>query len=203
MHLINQRALGILIVILLGLLVVIKIMATGSILEKPKGSFLFWVVNIFNLLFLLIINPLAAILLITEKMEAVDPSFLVINNGLILLLVEIGGLIIYLSGFFLMAWALIRLGINYQLGGVDPRSSDRMVINGPYKFIRHPMYTAALCIALGLACLIQSIICLVLFCIYLLLIILLIPKEEESLVRAYGETYKQYQQKVGKLVPFH
>ena len=102
-----------------------------------------------------------------------------------------------------MAWALIRLGINYQLGGVDPRSSDRMVINGPYKFIRHPMYTAALCIALGLACLIQSIICLVLFCIYLLLIILLIPKEEESLVRAYGETYKQYQQKVGKLVPFH
>ena len=203
MHLINQRALGILIVILLGLLVVIKRMATGSILEKPKGSFLFWVVNIFNLLFLLIINPLAAILLITEKMEAVDPSFLVINNGLILLLVEIGGLIIYLSGFFLMAWALIRLGINYQLGGVDPRSSDRMVINGPYKFIRHPMYTAALCIALGLACLIQSIICLVLFCIYLLLIILLIPKEEESLVRAYGETYKQYQQKVGKLVPFH
>ena len=203
MHLINQRALGILIVILLGLLVVIKIMATGSILEKPKGSFLFWVVNIFNLLFLLIINPLAAILLITEKMEAVDPSFLVINNGLILLLVEIGGLIIYLSGFFLMAWALIRLGINYLLGGVDPRSSDRMVINGPYKFIRHPMYTAALCIALGLACLIQSIICLVLFCIYLLLIILLIPKEEESLVRAYGETYKQYQQKVGKLVPFH
>ena len=203
MHLINQRALGILIIILLGLLVVIKRMATGSILEKPKGSFLFWLVNIFNLLFLLIINPLAAILLITEKMEAVDPSFLVINNGLILLLVEIGGLIIYLSGFFLMAWALIRLGINYQLGGVDPRSSDRMVINGPYKFIRHPMYTAALCIALGLACLIQSIICLVLFCIYLLLIILLIPKEEESLVRAYGETYKQYQQKVGKLVPFH
>jgi len=203
MHLINQRALGILIVILLGLLVVIKRMATGSILEKPKGSFLFWVVNIFNLLFLLIINPLAAILLITEKMEAVDPSFLVINNGLILLLVEIGGLIIYLSGFFLMAWALIRLGINYQLGGVDPRSSDRMVINGPYKFIRHPMYTAALCIALGLACLIQSIICLVLFCIYLLLIILLIPKEEESLVRAYGETYKQYQKKVGKLFPFH
>jgi protein-S-isoprenylcysteine O-methyltransferase Ste14 len=202
MHLINQRTLGILIIVLLGILVIIKRVATGSILEKPKGSIILWLVNIFNLLFLLIINPLAAILLIMEKMQSVDPNFLVIYSGLILLLVEIGGLIIYLSGFFLMAWALIRLGINYQLGGVDPRSSDKLVINGPYKFIRHPMYTAALCIALGLAFLIQSAACFATFCVYLLLIILLIPKEEESLVRAYGEPYKQYQQKVKKLVPF-
>jgi protein-S-isoprenylcysteine O-methyltransferase Ste14 len=203
MHLINQRALGILIIVLLGILVVIKRVATGSILEKPKGGILLWLVNLFNLLFLLIINPLAAILLIMENMEAVDPSFLVINSVLILLLVEIGGLIIYLSGFFLMAWALIRLGLNYQLGGVDPRSSDRMVINGPYRFIRHPMYTAALCIALGLALLIQSTACFAAFCIYVVLIILLIPYEEENLIRAYGEPYKQYQQKVGKLVPFY
>jgi protein-S-isoprenylcysteine O-methyltransferase Ste14 len=203
MHLINQRALGILIIVLLGILVAIKRLATGSILEKPKGSFLLWLVNIFNLLFLLIINPLAAILLIMEKMEVVDPSFLIINSGMILLLVEIGGLIIYLFGFILMAWALMILGMNYQLGGVDPRVSDKLVIYGPYKFIRHPMYTAALSIALGLACLIQSIACFVAFCIYLVLIILLIPKEEESLIRAYGDPYKQYQQKVNKLITFY
>jgi protein-S-isoprenylcysteine O-methyltransferase Ste14 len=65
------------------------------------------------------------------------------------------------------------------------------------------MYTAALCIALGLAFLIQSTACFAAFCIYLVLIILLIPKEEESLIRAYGEPYKQYQQKVKKLVPFY
>ena len=203
MHLINQRALGILIIVLLGILVVIKRVATGSILEKPKGSILLWLVNLFNLLFLLIINPLAAILLIMENMETVDPSSLVIKSGLILLLIEIGGLIIYLSGFIIMAWALIILGMNYQLGGVDPRASDKLVINGPYKFIRHPMYTSALCIALGLACLIQSITCFIAFCIYLVLIILLIPKEEKSLISAYGEPYKQYQQNVRKLVPFY
>lgn len=203
MHLLNQRALGILILILLGILVVIKRLATGSILEKPKGSLLLWLVNIFNLLFLLIINPLAAILLVSTKMGTTDPSYLVIDNGLILLLVEIVGLVIYVFGFILMAWALMRLGTNYQLGGVDPRANDKMVIYGPYKFIRHPMYTAALSIAFGLACLIQSIVCFIAFCIYLVLIILLIPKEEESLIRAYGEPYKQYRQKVRKLVPFY
>ena len=203
MHLINQRALGILIVVLLIALIVIKRVATGSVLEKPKGSVLLWLVNIFNLFFLLIANPISAILLINEKMDGFDPSFLVIRNGNLLAVIEICGLIIYLFGIILMSWALIILGRNYQLGGADPRASDTLVTNGPYQFIQHPMYTGALCIALGLACLIQSILCLAVFCMYIVLIILMLPSEEESLVRAYGDSYRQYKQKVRKLFPFY
>jgi len=203
MHFIDQTILGILILILLGILVAIKRVSTGSILEKPKGSLLLWLVNIFNLFFLLVANPLAAILLINEKMDILDPSYLTISNSWILLSVEIIGLIIYLSGFALMIWALIRLGMNYQLGGVDPRSNDKMVSSGPYKIIRHPMYTAALCIALGLSLLIQSIACFGVFCIYLFLIILLIPKEEKSLIGAYGESYRLYQKTTKKLIPIY
>ncbi len=202
MHLLSQHALGILIVFLLVMLVVIKRVATGSILEKLKGSVLLWLVNIFNLLFLLIINPLAAILLIMEKMDTSDPSFFPIAYGPVLTLMETAGLIIYLFGFLLMAWALIILGMNYQLGGIDPRATDKIVINGPYKFIRHPMYTAALSIALGLACLIQSIACFTAFCIYLVLIVFLIPKEEKGLVQAYGDGYKTYRQHTKIFIPF-
>jgi protein-S-isoprenylcysteine O-methyltransferase Ste14 len=203
MHLIGQTTLGILILILLGILVVIKRVATGSIIEKLKGGLLLWLVNIFNLFFLLIANPLAAILLINEKIDIVDPGFLTISNSWILLSIEIIGLIIYFSGFALMAWALIRLGVNYQLGGVDPRANDNMVTSGPYKFIRHPMYTAAVGIALGLSMLLQSIACFGVFFIYLFLIILLIPKEERSLTGAYGESYRLYQKKTKKLIPIY
>jgi protein-S-isoprenylcysteine O-methyltransferase Ste14 len=203
MHLLSQQVLGILIVLLLVMLVVVKRAATGSILETPKGGSLLWLVNIFNLLFLLVINPLAAILLLMEKINMVDPSFLTITNGPVLILLETAGLIMYLFGFLLMAWALIILGRNYQLGGVDPRATDKMVFNGPYTYLRHPMYTAALSIALGLACLIQSLACFVAFSLYLVLIVLLIPYEEESLVKAYGETYIQYKQKVRRLLPFY
>jgi protein-S-isoprenylcysteine O-methyltransferase Ste14 len=63
------------------------------------------------------------------------------------------------------------------------------------------MYTAALCISLGLACLIQSLAFLSVFCIYVVLIILLVPAEEEGLRRAYGEQYIAYQQKVKRIVP--
>jgi len=201
MHIIDQRTLGILIVLLLAILVVVKRMATGSILEKPNPGLLLWLVNIFNLFFLLVANPLAAILLITGRMDGVDPTSLEIAPGWLLIVVEIGGFIIYLTGFLLMGWALIGLGSNYQLGGSDPRTSDTLTLSGPYALIRHPMYTAALCIAFGLACLTESLACLGAFIIYLALIELLIPIEEQSLLRAYGEQYTTYQKKVGKLVP--
>ena len=155
MHIIDQRILGILIVLSLTSLVVIKRVATGSILERPRPNLLLWLVNIFNLFFLLMANPLAAIVLITGRINGVDPTSLAITPGWLLMVVEIVGFILYLAGFFVMGWALIKLGNNYELGGGVPRTGDTMIISGPYGIMRHPMYTAALCIAFGLACLIE------------------------------------------------
>ena len=67
MHLLDQQLVGIVVLLLLGMLVLIKQIATGSILEKPTGSLRVWAVNAFNLFFLLIANPLVAILLITQQ----------------------------------------------------------------------------------------------------------------------------------------
>ena len=202
MNLLDQRILGIAIIFLLGVLVTVKQVATGSILDKPKGNLMVQLVNIFNLFFLLGVNPLTAILLITRRLPTIDPTHTTINEPGILMVLEIAGLVMYVIGFLLMAGALITLGRNYQLGGSAPRSEDKMVIEGPYRLIRHPMYTAALSISLGLACLIQSWACFGVFCIYLVLISLLIPMEENELQKAYGEQYGAYQQKARKLVPF-
>jgi protein-S-isoprenylcysteine O-methyltransferase Ste14 len=202
MHLLDQRTLGIAILCLLGMLVIVKQVATGSILDKPQGNLLVQLVNIFNLFFLLVVNPLAAILLLTGQLAVIDPSHLTINASSILVVVEIIGLVLYVLGYLLMAGALLTLGRHYQLGGSTPRAEDKMVIRGPYRLIRHPMYTAALSIALGLACLIQSWAFLGVFGIYLVLIIPLISMEEEGLRKAYGAPYGAYQQKTKRLVPF-
>jgi protein-S-isoprenylcysteine O-methyltransferase Ste14 len=202
MYTLDQRILGILILFLLGTLVTVKRVATDSILDKPKGNLLVQLVNIFNLFFLLVVNPLAAILLITRRLAKIDPTHMVIDELWILVVLEIAGLMLYVTGFLLMAWALITLGRNYQLGGSAPRSEDKLVMDGPYRLVRHPMYTAALSISLGLACLIQSGAFFCVFCIYLVLILLLIPMEEKRLRKAYGEQYDVYQQKARKLIPF-
>ncbi len=203
MHLLDQRILGTAILLLLGILVAIKQRTTGSIMrDKPKGNLWIWLIHIFNMLFLLAANPVAAILLITRRLEVVDPTHLAIDAPRLLMGLELGGMALYVMGYLLMAWALLTLKGNYQVGGSAPRVADQMVTDGPYRLVRHPMYTAALLISLGLAFLIQSLAYFVVFCIYLVLIVLLIPVEEDGLGQAYGKQYTSYQQRVKKLIPF-
>jgi protein-S-isoprenylcysteine O-methyltransferase Ste14 len=202
MHLFDQRILGIAILFLLGGLVVVKRLTTGSIFDKPQGTFLVKLVNIFNLFFLLVVNPLAAILLITSLFGTIDLTRLIIGRSWLLLVIEVLGVAAYGLGFFIMAWALITLNRNYQLGGSAPRAEDKLVTDGPFKMVRNPMYTGALGISLGLACLTQSVAFLAVFFIYLAMIIPLIALEEKGLRNAFGERYDTYRQKVKKLVPF-
>lgn len=201
MHLFDQGIIGILILFLLAILVIVKQVATGFLFDKPAGSLLMQVVNLYNLFFLLLVNPMAAVLLITRGVVSLDPTHLTNNDTLILMFLEIAGLVMYVTGFVLMAWALITLRRNYQLGGSTPRLEDEMVVDGPYRLIRHPMYTAALSISLGLACLLQSWALVGVFCIYLGLILRLIPIEEKELDKAYSERYLLYTQRAGRLLP--
>ncbi len=201
MHLIGPTLLGVVIIMLLAELVIIKQFATGSILDKPQGSLLVQLGNIFNLFFLLVVNPLAAIGLLLRRLESLDPSHLEVQAGWLLAMLEVIGGLLYIAGFALMAWALLTLRRNYQLGGSAPRSEDRLVLDGPYAIIRHPMYAAALAIALGLAGLVQSLAFLAVFIVYLVLILSLIPLEERGLRQAYGDKYAEYQTGTKRLVP--
>jgi protein-S-isoprenylcysteine O-methyltransferase Ste14 len=202
MHLVDQRILGFGVLSLLAMMVVVKRLATGSILDRPTGNFLIQSVNIFNLFFLLVVNPLVALALIARGLDVIDPTHIHILVPGALLALEIAGLILYVAGFLLMAWALITLSRNYQLGGSAPRADDMFVVRGPYGWIRHPMYAAALSIALGLACLVQSLASLVVFLVYFVLILLLIPLEEARLLQAYDRAYAAYREKVSRLIPF-
>ncbi len=202
MHLIGQSTLGFFMLFSIVMLVIIKQLTTGSILEIPTGVLRVRLANIFNLFFLLIFLPLTAILLVIGKMDVSDPSHLNVNRTGLLLGLEIAGIILYVMGYLLMVWALINLRRNFQLGGSFPRSGDELIKTGPYGLVRHPMYTAGLCIFLGLAFLVQSYVLFFLFWIYLILIILMIPVEEYRLKQAYGEKFTAYQQEVKKLVPF-
>lgn len=201
MHLLHPITLGIVILLLLAALVSVKQLATSSILEKPTGGPLLQAVNIFNILFLLVVNPIAAVGLITGALPALDPTHFAVNAAWLLVAMEFVGLALYVVGFGLMAWALLVLGRNYQLGGSAPRAKDKLITGGPYGLIRHPMYTAALGIALGLGLVTQSAVFLVVFFIYLVLILELIPIEERELQKAYSSGYLEYRRKTRALVP--
>ena len=201
MHLFGERALGVVILVLLGVLVAAKRIATGSVFDTPRGGLLVQTVNVFNLCFLLAVNPLAAILLIGRRLAVLDPTHVDIDAPRAVAALEVAGLLVYVAGCTLMAAALLTLGRTYQLGGCTPRPGDAMVTTGPYRVVRHPMYAAALCIAAGLAALIQSWAAACVFCTYVVLILMLIPAEEEGLRKAYGDRYAAFEQETRRLIP--
>lgn len=202
MHLLGDQVLGALILCLLGILVWVKRLATGSVLdERPDARLLVRVVNAFNLGFLLVINPAAALLLLTSQLQAWDATRVQVPWPWLRAAVEAVGVGTYVVGCALMMWALLTLRSSYQLAGMAPRSRDALVVRGPYALVRHPMYAAALAMALGIGLALQSLACLAVFGIYLVMLHALMPLEEAGLRSTYGVSYESYARTLPRLIP--
>jgi protein-S-isoprenylcysteine O-methyltransferase Ste14 len=203
MHLFDQRTLGVILLVLLALVVTVKKAATRSLLtDRPERGVGLWAVHVFNMFFLLVVNPAAAVLLTMGQLGAVDPTRLDLDASWAVMTAEAAGLALCVTGYLLMAWALATMRRVYQVGGSVPRAGDHLVTAGPFRVVRHPMYAAALCISLGLAALTQSLALAAVFCTYVVVLVALIPVEEAGLRRAYGDSYATYQQDAWRVVPF-
>lgn len=83
----------------------------------------------------------------------------------------------------------------------EPAQQATLIQTGPYKFIRHPMYTSVLLFCAG--CLVMSF-SIYGTCVWLFLLIVLLIKlnyEEEMLLEAFPE-YKEYMQRSYRLLPY-
>ena len=180
----------------------LKRWTTGSFLKgKPERSVLLWFTHVFNLFFLAGVNPAAAILMVARRWETLDPTIADLGPIPLHLGFEASGLLLSLAGNALMGWALMTMRGHFQVLGKPPRPADRLFLSGPYRLVRHPMYTSVLGQSLGLAFLTQSLAIFTLFWVYVKLIPSLIAFEEEGLRRAYGKEFAAYQSRVRKLIP--
>jgi protein-S-isoprenylcysteine O-methyltransferase Ste14 len=81
------------------------------------------------------------------------------------------------------------------------QEDHRLVTDGPYRWVRHPMYSAliGLMIALGL---ISANWLLILLCgMRIALLYMRISKEEAMMISRFGDQYRDYMQRTGRLVP--
>jgi protein-S-isoprenylcysteine O-methyltransferase Ste14 len=113
------------------------------------------------------------------------------------------GIIIIFLGMFLLFLAHSYLRTNWSPIIEKKFSKSRSLIkSGPYKYIRHPIYTASFISLLGLFILTANwlltgipLIILVLFYSYK------IPKEEKELINNFGKRYEDYMKTTGGLMP--
>lgn len=111
------------------------------------------------------------------------------------------GAVIFSFGILLYWWAHAVLDRNLT-PFAEPKSNQRLVTSGPYAFIRHPIYTAVFLSGLGLLLLTANwLISLTYLLPVFLLYRLRVGVEEHLLEEQFGQVYRDYTARTGRLLP--
>ena len=100
----------------------------------------------------------------------------------------------------LVAWAQRHLGHNVTTTVVT-KENHQLVTSGPYKWIRHPLYTFGLLFFFSIAILSSNWIPLVAEFVVLAALLARLPKEEAKLIERFGDQYRAYAQRTGRFLP--
>lgn len=111
------------------------------------------------------------------------------------------GVIVALTCPLLSFWLFRNIGSNIS-ETVLTKQNHQLVTSGPYKYIRHPLYTTGIILILSLGAISGNWVLLFLAPLTSMIFrFIVIPKEEQKLVERFGEQYITYRHTTGALFP--
>ena len=111
------------------------------------------------------------------------------------------GVTLILLGSLLRRYCWRTLG-EYFTGDVRARADQPVIRSGPYRFVRHPSYTAALMMFIGIGLAFGSVLGLLLLTITTIAAYgYRVAVEERALVQAIGEPYRVYMRECKRFIP--
>ena len=115
---------------------------------------------------------------------------------------QVTSLILFFSGLVLLGTAYMAIG-QLNRPRIEVLDKHGLVTSGPYSRVRHPVYTGALLMVLGVTLLFLNVILIVGFLATLGLAHRKAVLEEEFLASedGFGQTYREYMQKTGRFLP--
>ena len=111
------------------------------------------------------------------------------------------GVVVGLTVAPLNVWVLRSLGTNVS-ETVLTKDSHELVMAGPYRWVRHPLYTSGF-LMLGRLTLIAANWLMVVLTLggVVLFSLVIIPFEEAELIKKFGGRYEDYRRDAGRLLP--
>lgn len=110
------------------------------------------------------------------------------------------GVVVAMLGHAGIFWMMRHLGTNLT-SSVRIRSNHTLVTGGPYRWIRHPLYSFGLLAFGGIALTTASWAVLVPFIGAYALLVIRTRTEEANLVDRFGDEYRRYMRRTGRFTP--
>ena len=105
------------------------------------------------------------------------------------------------AGLAFTVWARVHLGTNWS-GTVTVKSDHELIRSGPYRFVRHPIYSGALLAVAGSSIARGEWRGLLAVLILFAALWRKLQHEERWMGEAFGEDYAKYRSEVSALIPF-
>jgi protein-S-isoprenylcysteine O-methyltransferase Ste14 len=100
----------------------------------------------------------------------------------------------------LLYWLFSSIG-----SGISPTSGTRkkhtLVTSGPYRWVRHPLYTVGSIIFISFGMMADNWFIAVLGMLAFLVMAMRTPKEEANLIEKFGDEYREYMKTTGAFLP--
>jgi protein-S-isoprenylcysteine O-methyltransferase Ste14 len=154
-----------------------------------------------GILFRLFIMFVVVSAFVSFSSSPAGPGFLVTRVIPDTLITGLGGTIITLAGIGFAIRARLYLGKNWSSMPAI-KVGHELIRNGPYRYVRHPIYTGILCGLAGTIILIGEPIAVIGLLLILLAFLWKIRMEEQYLLEEFGNAYARYKSEVHALIPF-
>jgi protein-S-isoprenylcysteine O-methyltransferase Ste14 len=115
-------------------------------------------------------------------------------------LLSTAGLCLLYLGFLVTFWARTTLGGNWS-GRITIKENHELVNRGPYRFVRHPIYTGVLLALLGTALVFADLLWGLIFAALVWGFAIKARIEESYMREQFGSRYEEYRRHTGFLLP--
>jgi protein-S-isoprenylcysteine O-methyltransferase Ste14 len=100
----------------------------------------------------------------------------------------------------LLFWTLHTLGTNLT-DTVVTRKAHTLVVNGPYRWARHPFYDTVALLLIAISLVAANWFLLMTGALVVTLLALRVPREEKRLVARFGDDYRGYMARTNRFLP--
>jgi protein-S-isoprenylcysteine O-methyltransferase Ste14 len=116
------------------------------------------------------------------------------------LLVGVLGAVVFAGGIAVAIWARITLGRNWGMP-MTQKAEPELITSGPYRYVRHPIYSGLLAALLGTA-LATNLLGLIVVAVLGAYFYYSASVEEKNLIATFPSAYPAYRERTKMLIPF-